>query len=193
MGFLPPDDPRVIATVRAIADELTVQGLVLRYLTKETDDGLTGEEGSFTICSFWLVSALAQIGELAEARQLCEKLFSLAGPLGLYAEELDPRSGRHLGNYPQAFTHLAVDQRGDADHQRRTERGGATNRYGLSIPSIVAAHAAVDEDVGAGEVTRRVGHEERDQIGDLARRTHAWHRRVVEHHLHHRLLLELLA
>ena len=108
MGFLPPDDPRVIATVRAIADELTVQGLVLRYLTKETDDGLTGEEGSFTICSFWLVSALAQIGELAEARQLCEKLFSLAGPLGLYAEELDPRSGRHLGNYPQAFTHLAL-------------------------------------------------------------------------------------
>jgi GH15 family glucan-1,4-alpha-glucosidase len=101
MGFLPPDDPRVIATVHAIAAELTVEGLVLRYLTKETDDGLTGEEGSFTICSFWLVSALVQIGELAEARQLCEKLLS-------YAEELDPRSGRHLGNYPQAFTHLAL-------------------------------------------------------------------------------------
>jgi alpha,alpha-trehalase len=107
-GFLPPHDPRVIATVRAIADELTDRGLVLRYRTKETDDGLTGEEGTFTICSFWLVSALVAIGELAEARQRCEQLLSLAGPLGLYAEELDPRSGRHLGNYPQAFTHLAL-------------------------------------------------------------------------------------
>ena len=107
-GFLPPDDPRIVATVHAIADELTVDGLVLRYLVKETDDGLSGEEGSFTICSFWLVSALVMIGELARARQLCEKLISFASPLGLYAEELDPRSGRHLGNFPQAFTHLAL-------------------------------------------------------------------------------------
>ncbi|HMC42742.1 MAG TPA: glycoside hydrolase family 15 protein, partial [Acidimicrobiales bacterium] len=75
---------------------------------KETDDGLSGEEGSFTICSFWLVSALAEIGEHIRARQLCEKLLSLASPLELYAEELDPHSGRHLGNFPQAFTHLAL-------------------------------------------------------------------------------------
>ena len=108
VGFLPTDDARVIATVRAIAAELTVDGFVLRYVTKETDDGLVGEEGSFTTCSFWLVAALAQIGDAAEARQLCEKLLALASPLGLYAEELDPRSGRHLGNYPQAFTHLAL-------------------------------------------------------------------------------------
>jgi GH15 family glucan-1,4-alpha-glucosidase len=81
---------------------------VLRYLVKETDDGLSGEEGSFTICSFWLVSALVEIGDVMRARQLCEKLLSFASPLGLYAEEIDPHSGRHLGNFPQAFTHLAL-------------------------------------------------------------------------------------
>jgi GH15 family glucan-1,4-alpha-glucosidase len=106
--FLPPDDPRVRATVQAIAEELTVDGLVLRYQVDETDDGLTGEEGTFTICSFWLVSALAVIGEHAAARRLCEKLLSFASPLGLYAEEIDASSGRHLGNFPQAFTHLGL-------------------------------------------------------------------------------------
>ncbi|HEV3227397.1 MAG TPA: glycoside hydrolase family 15 protein [Acidimicrobiales bacterium] len=106
--FLPADDERIVATVNAIADELTVDGLVLRYVTKETDDGLSGEEGTFTICSFWLVSALVEIGEVQRARSLCEKLLSFASPLGLYAEELDPHSGRHLGNFPQAFTHLAL-------------------------------------------------------------------------------------
>jgi alpha,alpha-trehalase len=108
VGFLPPDDERLVATVEAIADELTVDGLVLRYRVKETDDGLSGEEGSFTICSFWLVSALVTIGQVERARQLCEKLLSFASPLGLYAEEIDPHSGRHLGNFPQAFTHLAL-------------------------------------------------------------------------------------
>ncbi len=92
----------------AIADELTVDGLVLRYKVDETDDGLPGEEGTFTICSFWMVSALVEIGEVKRARSLCEKLLSYASPLGLYAEEIDPRSGRHLGNFPQAFTHLAL-------------------------------------------------------------------------------------
>jgi GH15 family glucan-1,4-alpha-glucosidase len=106
--FLPPDDPRVRATVLAIADELTVDGMVLRYSTSETDDGLSGEEGTFTICSFWLVSALAEIGEITRAQELCEKLLSYASPLQLYAEEIDPRSGRHLGNFPQAFSHLAL-------------------------------------------------------------------------------------
>ncbi len=106
--FLPPTDERVRATVLAIADELTVDGMVLRYRTEETDDGLSGEEGTFTICSFWMVSALAEIGELTRARELCEKLLSYASPLQLYAEEIDPRSGRHLGNFPQAFSHLAL-------------------------------------------------------------------------------------
>jgi GH15 family glucan-1,4-alpha-glucosidase len=108
LRFLPADDPRIRATVLAIADELTKDGLVLRYVTDETDDGLTGEEGTFTICSFWLVSALVEIGELDRARRLCERLLSLASPLQLYAEELDTTTGRHLGNFPQAFTHLAL-------------------------------------------------------------------------------------
>ncbi len=108
LRFLPPDDPRVRATVQAVADELTDDGLVLRYRVEQTDDGLTGEEGTFTICSFWLVSALVEIGELDRARTLCEKLLAYASPLGLYAEEIDPSTGRHLGNFPQAFTHLAL-------------------------------------------------------------------------------------
>jgi alpha,alpha-trehalase len=106
--FLPPDDERIVNTVNAIADELTVDGLVLRYLTSETDDGLQGEEGTFAICSFWLVSALAEIGETRRARELCEKLLGYSSALGLFAEEIDARSGRHLGNFPQAFTHLAL-------------------------------------------------------------------------------------
>jgi alpha,alpha-trehalase len=106
--FLPADDERVVATVNAIADELTHDGLVLRYRVDETDDGLRGEEGTFTICSFWLVAALAEIGEVERARGLCERLLSHASSLGLYAEEIDARTGRHLGNFPQAFTHLAL-------------------------------------------------------------------------------------
>ena len=106
--FLPADDPRLRATVLAIADELTEEGLVLRYRVEETDDGLSGEEGTFTICSFWLVSALVEIGEVSRAKHLCERLLSFASPLHLYAEEIEPSTGRHLGNFPQAFTHLAL-------------------------------------------------------------------------------------
>ena len=108
LRFLPPDDPRIVATVHAIADELTDEEHVLRYRVDETDDGLTGEEGTFVICSFWLVSALAEIGEADRARRLCGKLLNHASPLGLYAEELDPHTGRQLGNFPQAFSHLAL-------------------------------------------------------------------------------------
>ena len=107
-GFLPADDPRLRATVLAIAEELTENGFVLRYRTDQTDDGLSGKEGSFVICSFWLVSALAQIGEMQRARDLMERLVKAASPLGLYAEEYDVASGRHLGNFPQAFSHLAL-------------------------------------------------------------------------------------
>src|ERR1035437_10267938 len=108
LQFLPPQDQRIRATVLAIAEELTQDGLVLRYQVGQTDDGLSGEEGTFTICSFWLVSALAEIGEHQRARDVCEKILSYASPLLLYGEEIDPRSGRHLGNFPQAFTHLAL-------------------------------------------------------------------------------------
>ncbi|GAA2070901.1 glycoside hydrolase family 15 protein [Williamsia deligens] len=108
LRFLPSEDERVRNTVLAIADELTENGLVLRYRVEETDDGLSGEEGTFTICSFWLVSALVEIGELTRAKHLCERLLSYSSPLKLYAEEIDHRTGRHLGNFPQAFTHLAL-------------------------------------------------------------------------------------
>ena len=108
MRFLPPDDERVRNTVLAICKDLTDDGLVLRYRVEETDDGFGDEEGTFTICSFWLVSALSEIGEAKAARDLCEKLLGYASPLHLYAEEIDPRSGRHFGNFPQAFTHLAL-------------------------------------------------------------------------------------
>jgi len=132
--FLPPDDPRVRATVLAIADELTEDGLVLRYRVEQTDDGLTGEEGTFTICSFWLVSALVEIGEIARARELCEKLLSYASPLELYAEEIDHRSGRHLGNFPQAFTHLALINA--VMHVIRAESGLETGQFTpLGLPS----------------------------------------------------------
>jgi GH15 family glucan-1,4-alpha-glucosidase len=130
--FLPPEDPRVQATVRAIADELTVDGMVLRYRTDQTDDGLSGEEGTFTICSFWLVSALCEIGELDRARELCEKLLSYASPLQLYAEEIDPRSGRHLGNFPQAFSHLALINA--VMHVIHSETG-IPHKFGAGAPS----------------------------------------------------------
>ncbi|HTR89587.1 MAG TPA: glycoside hydrolase family 15 protein, partial [Solirubrobacteraceae bacterium] len=106
--FLPPEDERLRATVMAIKEELTENGLVLRYRTEETDDGQQGEEGTFLMCSFWLVSALSEIGEHRQAEHLCERLLAYATPLGLYAEEMEASSGRHLGNFPQAFTHLAL-------------------------------------------------------------------------------------
>ncbi len=107
-GFLSGDDKRLRASVLAIADELTENGFVLRYRTDETDDGLSGKEGTFVICSFWLVSALAIIGEMQRARDLIHVLTKVASPLGLYAEEFDVETGRHLGNFPQAFSHLAM-------------------------------------------------------------------------------------
>jgi GH15 family glucan-1,4-alpha-glucosidase len=106
--FLPGDDDRLRATVKAIAEELTEDGFVLRYRTDETDDGLSGKEGTFLICSFWLVSALAVVGELQQARDRMERLLRISSPLGLYAEEFDSGTGRFLGNFPQAFSHLAL-------------------------------------------------------------------------------------
>ena len=107
-GFLPPDDDRLRNTVNAIAKDLTEDGFVLRYRTDETDDGMSGKEGTFLICSFWLVSALAIVGELGRARDLMTQLLKVASPLGLYAEEFEAETGRHLGNFPQAFSHLAM-------------------------------------------------------------------------------------
>jgi GH15 family glucan-1,4-alpha-glucosidase len=107
-GFLPGDDETLRKSVLAIANDLTEDGFVLRYRTGETDDGLSGKEGTFLICSFWLVSALGIVGEQQAARDLMERLLRVASPLGLYAEEFDVGTGRHLGNFPQAFSHLAL-------------------------------------------------------------------------------------
>jgi alpha,alpha-trehalase len=130
LGFLPRDDERVRRTVLAIADELTEDGLVLRYRVEETDDGLTGEEGTFMICSFLLAAALVEIGELQRAHELCERLLAHASPLGLYAEEVDALTGRHLGNFPQAFTHLALIT---ALMQVIRAQEGAAGRSGLGV------------------------------------------------------------
>jgi hypothetical protein len=120
--FLPATTSACRATVLAIADELTEHGLVLRYRTDETDDGLHGHEGTFLICSFWMVSALSEIGERARPARLCEKLLSAGSPLSLYAEELRADSGRHLGNFPQALTHLGLIKRRVARDRRRAAR-----------------------------------------------------------------------
>lgn len=143
LRFLPADDPRVRATVLAIEEELTSEGLVLRYRVEETDDGFCGAEGTFTVCSFWLVSVLAEIGEHGRARQLCEKLLGLASPLLLYAEELDPQTGRHLGNFPQAFTHLALINA--VMHVIRAEQEDARRaRETVQVPPRVLARDARD-------------------------------------------------
>jgi GH15 family glucan-1,4-alpha-glucosidase len=110
VGFLPATDERMRSTIEAIARELTHDGLVLRYLNDEglNADGLTGEEGTFTICSFWLVSCLAKAGELERAEALFDQLASYANDLGLLAEEIDPANGEQLGNFPQAFSHIGL-------------------------------------------------------------------------------------
>ncbi|MFJ4482462.1 glycoside hydrolase family 15 protein [Streptomyces longwoodensis] len=109
VGFLPPDDPRVVGTVDAIRDELGHGGLVRRYTTDgATVDGLPGDEGTFLVCSFWLADALHMTGRTKEARELFERLAGLANDVGLLSEEYDPVAGRHLGNFPQAFSHIGL-------------------------------------------------------------------------------------
>jgi GH15 family glucan-1,4-alpha-glucosidase len=108
VGFLPATDERVVSTVAAIRRELLVEGLVLRYLPQETDDGVRGGEGVFLACSFWLADVLALQGEVDEARELFERLLDLRNDVGLLSEEYDPIAKRQLGNFPQAFTHLAL-------------------------------------------------------------------------------------
>ena len=118
-GFLPGDDERLRATVKAIAEELTEDGFVLRYRTDETDDGLSGKEGTFLICSFWLVSALAIVGELQRARDLMERLLRIASPLGLYAEEFDAATGQAPRQLPAGVLPPRADGGRGADHRPR--------------------------------------------------------------------------
>jgi len=108
VGFLPPTDPRIIGTLKAIERRLVVDGFVLRYDTGETVDGLPPGEGAFLACSFWLADNFVLQGRIAEARELFERLLALCNDVGLLAEEYDPRLGRQLGNFPQAFSHVAL-------------------------------------------------------------------------------------
>src|SRR5204862_6309610 len=110
VGFLPGTDERMRSTIDAIASDLTEGGLVLRYRNEEglNADGLTGEEGTFVICSFWLVSALAEAGEVDRAEALFDQLAGYANDLGLLAEEIDTATGEQLGNFPQAFSHIGL-------------------------------------------------------------------------------------
>jgi GH15 family glucan-1,4-alpha-glucosidase len=126
VGFLPATDSRVLGTVRAIERELVEDGLVLRYRTHETDDGLPPGEGVFLPCSFWLADNYALAGRTAEARELFEHLLSLRNDVGLLAEEYDTRSRRLLGNFPQAFTHVGLVN--TAYNLTPRERGPATDR-----------------------------------------------------------------
>jgi GH15 family glucan-1,4-alpha-glucosidase len=108
LGFVPGDHPAMLRTLEAIEQDLLVDGLALRYRTSTGVDGLSGDENTFVACSFWLVSAYVAAGRQEDAERLFERLAGMANDLGLYAEELDPRTGAHLGNFPQALSHLAL-------------------------------------------------------------------------------------
>jgi GH15 family glucan-1,4-alpha-glucosidase len=130
LGFLPPHDPRVIGTIEAIQRDLMRDGFVERYRTSEVNpvDGLTGGEGVFLPCSFWLVDALVMIGRVDQARELFERLLSVQSDIGLLAEEYDPAGGRMLGNFPQAFTHVGLV---NSAYNLSQHKGPAEQRPGI--------------------------------------------------------------
>jgi GH15 family glucan-1,4-alpha-glucosidase len=124
VGFLPADDPRFVSTVEAIRRELSVDGLLLRYRSQDEQhiDGLPAGEGVFLACSFWLVEVLALQGRLEEAQELFDRLLGLRNDVGLLSEEYDPKTGMLLGNFPQAFTHLALVEAALTLAERRSPR-----------------------------------------------------------------------
>jgi GH15 family glucan-1,4-alpha-glucosidase len=138
VGFLPPDDPRVKGTVAAIEEKLVRDGFVMRYDTGSAVDGLPAGEGAFLACSFWLVDNYVLLGRHDEASALFERLLALRNDVGLLAEEYDPHSCRQLGNFPQAFSHLALI---NAAHSLRTWAGAARLRSGGSGPVQPAPEA----------------------------------------------------
>jgi GH15 family glucan-1,4-alpha-glucosidase len=125
VGFLPPDDKRVVATADAIARELTEDGFVLRYRPDQAPDGLPHDEGSFLICSFWLADNFALMGREKEARDLFERLLDIRNDVGLLAEEYDPVGKCFLGNFPQAFSHVGLV---NTAHNLALPKGPATHR-----------------------------------------------------------------
>ena len=130
-GLLPVNDPRVASHVAAIREQLEVgDGLLLRY---RSEDGLEGSEGAFLLCSFWLVELLARMGDLREAVRLFERLRQIAGPLGLYAEEVDPRTLEQLGNYPQGFTHMGLISAATAIDEELRARNRRIQEFAPSV------------------------------------------------------------
>jgi GH15 family glucan-1,4-alpha-glucosidase len=125
VGFLPPDDPRVIGTIAAIERDLMQDGLVRRYAAEEIDDGIGGTEGAFLVCSFWLVDAYVLSGRFDDARALFGRLLALRNDVGLLAEEYDARSRRQLGNFPQAYSHIGLI---NAAHNLVSRSGPARQR-----------------------------------------------------------------
>ena len=140
VGFMPADDPRFVSTVAAIRRELSVDGLLLRYRSQDEDqvDGLPAGEGVFLACSFWLVEVLALQGRLDEAQALFDRLLGLRNDLGLLSEEYDPKTGLMLGNFPQAFTHLALVEAALTLDERRSPRGVAVGPHQLPLPTLWA-------------------------------------------------------
>jgi GH15 family glucan-1,4-alpha-glucosidase len=138
LGFLPVDDPRVRGTIEAIERELLVDGFVQRYRVEEADDGFDCPEGAFLACSFWLADALSDLGRVEDARALFERLLALCNDVGLLAEEYDGRTGRQLGNVPQAFSHVALVNTAHRLAAVLSGRGGAL-LAGESEPDQAAA------------------------------------------------------
>jgi GH15 family glucan-1,4-alpha-glucosidase len=132
VGFLPATDERVVETVRRIEGELGAHGLVHRYLEP---DGLPGDEGCFVACSFWLAAAYARMGETGHAREVFEGTAGYANDLGLLAEQADPETGELLGNFPQAFSHLALIGAATAIKEAERERTDSRPRASAPVPS----------------------------------------------------------
>ena len=151
VGFLPPKDPRVVATIEAIKHELVEDGLVLRYRPDHAEDGLAGGEGTFLVCSFWLADALTMMGRLDEAEALFERLLALRNDLGLLAEQYDPRTRRQLGNFPQAFSHIGLI---NTANNLISARGPAEQRADRAAPAEPEAQESAPDfgTSGPGEV-----------------------------------------
>ena len=169
-GFLPGTDERMRNTVEAISTELTEHGFVLRYVTDETDDGLSGKEGTFLICSFWLVSALSIVGEMKQATDLMERLLRIASPLGLYAEEFEVDRVPPPRQLPAGLLAPGADRGGGPDHPRRPARGAvAVNRdhsdadrvlvLGGGLAGVACAQKLGDEGVDVTLVDRNDYHQ----------------------------------
>jgi GH15 family glucan-1,4-alpha-glucosidase len=139
LGFLPASDPRVQGTIKAIEKNLLRDGFVLRYQTDEAGDGLPGTEGAFLACSFWLVDAYAYSGRRREAEALFERLLSLRNDLGLLSEEYEPRSGRLIGNFPQAFSHLALIHSASVLEDAELTPRASTNGHATPPPAQPSA------------------------------------------------------